>query len=246
MLEVKNLTKSFGGLIAVSNVDLDVEMGEIVSLIGPNGAGKTTLFASIAGFLKPDEGKVILNGNSITSMKPHKICQLGMVRTFQITQPFATLNTLENIMVGAYSKTSDKTLAQTNAERVAEIVGMTSLLYQTADGLTVAARKRLELARALATNPQLLLLDEVMAGLNPTEIDEIVKVIKGIRDTGVTIFLIEHVMKAVVNLSDRTYVLNDGKLIAHGTPNAIASDETVIEAYLGHGAAEAMVSGGKS
>lgn len=246
MLEVKNLTKSFGGLIAVSNVDLDVEMGEIVSLIGPNGAGKTTLFASIAGFLKPDEGKVILNGNSITSMKPHKICQLGMVRTFQITQPFATLNTLENIMVGAYSKTSDKTLAQTNAERVAEIVGMTSLLYQTADGLTVAARKRLELARALATNPQLLLLDEVMAGLNPTEIDEIVTVIKGIRDTGVTIFLIEHVMKAVVNLSDRTYVLNDGKLIAHGTPNAIASDETVIEAYLGHGAAEAMVSGGKS
>lgn len=246
MLEVKNLTKSFGGLIAVSNVDLDVEKGEIVSLIGPNGAGKTTLFASIAGFLKPDEGKVILNGNSITSMKPHKICQLGMVRTFQITQPFATLNTLENIMVGAYSKTSDKTLAQTNAERVAEIVGMTSLLYQTADGLTVAARKRLELARALATNPQLLLLDEVMAGLNPTEIDEIVKVIKGIRDTGVTIFLIEHVMKAVVNLSDRTYVLNDGKLIAHGTPNAIASDETVIEAYLGHGAAEAMVSGGKS
>ena len=246
MLEVKNLTKSFGGLIAVSNVDLDVEMGEIVSLIGPNGAGKTTLFASIAGFLKPDEGKVILNGNSITSMKPHKICQLGMVRTFQITQPFATLNTLENIMVGAYSKTSDKTLAQTNAERVAEIVGMTSLLYQTADGLTVAARKRLELARALATNPQLLLLDEVMAGLNPTEIDEIVKVIKGIRDTGVTIFLIEHVMKAVVNLSDRTYVLNDGKLIAHGTPNAIASDEAVVEAYLGHGAAKAMVSGGKS
>ena len=246
MLQVKNLTKRFGGLVAVSNVDLDVATGEIVSLIGPNGAGKTTLFASISGFLKPDEGKVILNGNSITSMKPHKICQLGMVRTFQITKPFATLNTLENIMVGAYSKTSDKTLAQTNAERVAEIVGMTSLLYQTADGLTVAARKRLELARALATNPQLLLLDEVMAGLNPTEIDEIVRVIKGIRDTGVTIFLIEHVMKAVVNLSDRTYVLNDGKLIAHGTPNAIASDETVIEAYLGHGAAEAMVSGGKS
>ena len=246
MLQVKNLTKRFGGLVAVSNVDLDVATGEIVSLIGPNGAGKTTLFASIAGFLKPDEGKVSLNGNSITSMKPHKICQLGMVRTFQITQPFATLNTLENIMVGAYSKTSDKTLAQTNAERVAEIVGMTSLLYQTADGLTVAARKRLELARALATNPQLLLLDEVMAGLNPTEIDEIVTVIKGIRDAGVTIFLIEHVMKAVVNLSDRTYVLNDGKLIAHGTPNAVASDGAVIEAYLGHGAAEAMVSGGKS
>jgi branched-chain amino acid transport system ATP-binding protein len=166
-----------------------------------------------------------------------------MVRTFQITQPFATLNTLENIMIGAYANTSNKPLAKSNAERVAEIVGMTSLLYQTADGLTVAARKRLELARALATDPQLLLLDEVMAGLNPTEIDEIVDVIKGIRDTGITIFLIEHVMKAVVNLSDRTYVLNDGKLIAHGTPNSIASDPAVIEAYLGHGAAKTMARG---
>ena len=246
MLEVKSLTKRFGGLIAVSEVDLEVAKGEIVSLIGPNGAGKTTLFAIIAGFLKPNEGEVILNNTSITNLKPHKICKQGMVRTFQITQPFATLNTLENIMIGAYANTSNKSLAKSNAERVAEIVGMTSLLYQTADGLTVAARKRLELARALATDPQLLLLDEVMAGLNPTEIDEIVDVIKGIRDTGVTIFLIEHVMKAVVNLSDRTYVLNDGKLIAHGTPNSIASDSAVIEAYLGHGAAETMARGHKT
>ena len=169
-----------------------------------------------------------------------------MVRTFQITQPFATLNTLENIMVGAYANTSSKKIAQMNAERVADILGMTSLLYQTADGLTVAARKRLELARALATNPKLLLLDEVMAGLNPTEIDEIVEVIKGIRDNGVTIFLIEHVMKAVVNLSDRTYVLNDGKLIAQGTPQSVASDPVVIEAYLGHGAAKMMANGDKS
>jgi branched-chain amino acid transport system ATP-binding protein len=246
MLEVKGLTKRFGGLLAVSAVDLEVEKGEIVSLIGPNGAGKTTLFASISGFLKPDEGAVNLDGRSIINLKSHKICQQGMVRTFQITQPFATLNTLENIMVGAYSNTSDKNIAQLNAERVADILGMTSLLYQTADGLTVAARKRLELARALATNPKLLLLDEVMAGLNPTEIDEIVEVIKGIRDNGVTIFLIEHVMKAVVNLSDRTYVLNDGKLIAQGTPKSVASDPVVIEAYLGHGAAKMMTNGGKS
>ena len=243
MLDVRGITKRFGGLVAVSSVDLSVSEGEIVSLIGPNGAGKTTLFAIIAGFLTPDEGEVTLNSLSINGLKPHKICQLGMVRTFQITQPFAGLTTLENIMVGAYANTSDYNIARSNAERVAEIVGMASQLDKSADGLTVAGRKRLELARALATNPKLLLLDEVMAGLNPTEIDEVVKIIKNIRESGVTIFLIEHVMKAVINLSDRTYVLNDGTLIAQGTPNSVASNPIVIEAYLGHGAAETMKGG---
>ena len=239
LLSVNNLTKRFGGLVAVSSVDLEVKEKEIVSLIGPNGAGKTTLFAMVAGFLKADEGEINFEKASVVGLKPHQICQLGMVRTFQITQPFAGLTTLQNIMVGAYSNTAQTDSARKKAEEVAEVVGMTSLLSQGADGLTVAGRKRLELARALATDPKLLLLDEVMAGLNPAEIDDIVTVIKGIRDRGVTIFLIEHVMKAVMNLSDRTYVLNDGKLIASGTPSSVAENPQVIEAYLGHGAAEA-------
>ena len=243
LLSVNNLTKRFGGLVAVSSVDLEVKEKEIVSLIGPNGAGKTTLFAMVAGFLKADEGEINFEKASVVGLKPHQICQLGMVRTFQITQPFAGLTTLQNIMVGAYSNTAQTDSARKKAEEVAEVVGMTSLLSQGADGLTVAGRKRLELARALATDPKLLLLDEVMAGLNPAEIDDIVTVIKGIRDRGVTIFLIEHVMKAVMNLSDRTYVLNDGKLIASGTPASVAENPQVIEAYLGHGAAEAMAEG---
>jgi branched-chain amino acid transport system ATP-binding protein len=165
------------------------------------------------------------------------------VRTFQVTQPFAKLTTLENIMVGAYCRTSNRELARSRAREVAKKVGMTGSLEQPADSLTVAGRKRLELARSLATQPRLLLLDEVMAGLNPTEIDEIVDVIKKIRDTGITIFLIEHVMKAVMNLSDYTYVLNDGVRIADGTPTQIANNPNVIEAYLGQGAAKNMREG---
>lgn len=240
LLDVKSISKSFGGLKAVSDASLSVDEGKIVSLIGPNGAGKTTLFAIISGFLGVDSGSVFLNNENITGMKPHRICDKGMVRTFQITQPFASLSTLENIMVGAYKNTSLKAKAKQKATEVAELVGMTHLLNTEANSLTVAGRKRLELARSLATDPKLLLLDEVMAGLNPSEIDEIVNIIKIIRDSGVTIFLIEHVMKAVVNLSDYSYVLNDGVLIAHGTPKQIANDPLVIEAYLGQGAAKAM------
>jgi branched-chain amino acid transport system ATP-binding protein len=243
MLEISGLSKSFGGLAAVSNVDLSVKEGKIVSLIGPNGAGKTTLFAMVAGFLKPERGTVTFQGKDITGLKPHKICKLGMVRTFQVTQPFAKLTTLENIMVGAYCRTSNRELASSRAREIAKKVGMTAALDQSADSLTVAGRKRLELARSLATQPRLLLLDEVMAGLNPTEIDEIVDVIKKIRDTGVTIFLIEHVMKAVMNLSDYAYVLNDGVRIADGTPTQIANNPNVIEAYLGQGAAKNMREG---
>ena len=240
MLEVRDLSKAFGGLKAVDSASLDVKAGEIVGLIGPNGAGKTTLFAAIAGFHKPDAGRISLGGKDITGLAPHRICAAGMVRTFQITQPFAKISVRENIMVGAYFRTADRREANARAQQVAAQVGMDDQLDQLGADLTVAGRKRLELARALATGPQLLLLDEVMAGLNPTEISEIVGIIQKIRASGVTILLIEHVMQAVTSLAERVYVLNQGRMIAEGTPAEIAENSQVVEAYLGHGAAKVL------
>jgi branched-chain amino acid transport system ATP-binding protein len=240
MLEVRGLSKSFGGLTAVDQASLDVRQGEIVGLIGPNGAGKTTLFAAIAGFHTPDAGHVTFEGKDITGLAPHKICAAGMVRTFQITQPFAKISVRENIMVGAYFRTADRHEAASLAESVANQVGMGDQLDRPGSDLTVAGRKRLELARALATRPALLLLDEVMAGLNPTEIGEIVEVIREVCKAGVTILLIEHVMQAVTSLAERVYVLNQGRMIAEGTPAAIAENPEVVEAYLGHGAARVL------
>lgn len=237
VLEVKDVSKRFGGLLAVSEAALRVDPGRITALIGPNGAGKTTLFAIIAGFIPPDSGVVRFNGRDITGMPAHGICRLGLVRTFQIVQPFAGLTVRANIAVGMHLREPVRRRALERAELIARQVGMEAMLDTPAQGLTTAGRKRLELARALATQPKLLLLDEVMAGLVPAEVDEIVAMIRGIRDSGVTVLLIEHVMQAVMSLSDDVYVLNNGRIIAHGAPSEIASNGEVIEAYLGHGAA---------
>ena len=239
VLEARGIVKHFGGLVAVSDASLEAQTGRITALIGPNGAGKTTLFAIIAGFLRPDGGSVQFDGRQVTGMAPHRICRLGLVRTFQIVQPFGALSVRENIAVGSHLHQRSRGRALEEAEKIARQVGMQAQLDRPAQGLTIAGRKRLELARALATHPKLLLLDEVMAGLTPTEVNEIVAVIKGIRDAGVTILLIEHVMQAVMSLSDDIYVLNQGRIIAHGGPREIASDRQVIEAYLGRRAAHA-------
>jgi branched-chain amino acid transport system ATP-binding protein len=239
VLEARGIVKRFGGLLAVSDASLEAQAGRITALIGPNGAGKTTLFAIIAGFLRPDGGAVRFDGRDITGVAPHRICRLGLVRTFQIVQPFGALSVRENIAVGCHLHERRRGRALEEAERIARQVGMEAQLDRPAEGLTIAGRKRLELARALATGPKLLLLDEVMAGLIPTEVSEIVAVIKRIRDSGVTILLIEHVMQAVMSLSDDIYVLNQGRIIAHGGPRDIAANPQVVEAYLGSRAVHA-------
>ncbi len=239
VLEAEGVSKRFGGLQAVAEASLRVEPGRITALIGPNGAGKTTLFAMISGFLRPDSGSIRFDGREITGLAAHRVCRLGLVRTFQIVQPFAGLTVRENIAVGGHLKEPDRGRALAAAAAIARQLGMEAMLDAPAQSLTVAGRKRLELARALATQPRLLLLDEVMAGLIPTEVSEIVAVIRAIRDAGVDILLIEHVMQAVMSLSDDVYVLNNGRIIAHGAPGEIAANGDVIEAYLGQGAAHA-------
>jgi branched-chain amino acid transport system ATP-binding protein len=240
VLEVTGLSKRFNGLQAVRDVCLTVPEGAIMALIGPNGAGKTTTFAMIAGFIRPDAGTVRFQGNDVTRLRADRIADLGMVRTFQITQPFSGLSVMENIRVGAFLREAGHAAAERQAREVGARLGLGPMLDRPASELTVAGRKRLEVARALATRPRLLLLDEVMAGLNPTELGEIVAMIGAVRDAGVTILLIEHIMSAVAALADEVHVLAEGALIARGTPREIAANPAVVEAYLGHGAAGRM------
>jgi branched-chain amino acid transport system ATP-binding protein len=237
LLQVQNVSRAFGGLRAVQNVSLQVPVGSLTALIGPNGAGKTTLFALMSGFLTPDTGRIVFDGHDITGQTPHLNAKLGMTRTFQIVQPFASQTVRENIAVGAHLHQSHRGLALRAAEEVAERVGLSAQLDKPASDLTVAGRKRLELARALATQPKLLLLDEVLAGLNPQEIQDMLPVVRGLVDTGVTVLMIEHVMQAVMSLAEHVWVLAQGQLIAQGSPSEVTRDTQVIEAYLGHGAA---------
>jgi len=236
-LAVRGISKQFGGLLAVDDATFDVPSDSITGLIGPNGAGKTTLFAIIAGFERPSAGAVLLGGEDVTGRAPHLLARAGVARTFQVVQPFAGLSVRENIAVGAFLRHRRRPDAVAAAEAVAERVGLAPVLDRPAAALTVAGRKRLELARALATAPRLLLLDEVLAGLNPSEVRDIVPVIRAIRDSGVTVLMIEHVMQAVMNLCGTVHVLAQGRIIASGTPARIVADPAVIEAYLGHGAA---------
>ena len=237
LLQLQDVRKAFGGLKAVQGVTLDVPAGRLAALIGPNGAGKTTLFALMSGFLVPDGGRVRFAGQDIAGRAPHLNARAGMTRTFQIVQPFAAQTVRENIAVGAHLHEAKRSRALAAAEAVAERVGLANQLDKPAADLTVAGRKRLELARALATKPRLLLLDEVLAGLNPQEIAEMIPVVRGIAASGVTVFMIEHVMQAVMSLADDVWVLAQGQLIARGSPAEVTRDARVIEAYLGPGAA---------
>lgn len=236
LLEGKEVTKYFGGLAAVSKVNFDVERGEIVGLIGPNGAGKTTLFNLISAALPMRNGIITFKDIKITGMKPHQICKLGIARTFQSVKIFPNLPVMGNVMLGAlFGKNSriSSGAAATEAEELLDFVRLTAIKDIPAKDLTLAHQKRVEVARALATNPELLLLDEMMAGLNHTEISEAMELVSRIRDRGITVLMIEHVMKAIMSICDRIIVLHHGETIAEGTPEEVSTSKRVIEVYLG-------------
>ena len=233
LLELHHVTKSFVGLMANQDVSFNVESGEIVGLIGPNGAGKTTLFNCIAGFYPLTKGQIIFNGGDITNLPAEKVCLQGIARTFQIVKTFKELTTLENVMIGAFARTNRTAQARAKAEEILAFVGLTEMRHQISAGLTLAGKKRLEIAKALATDPRLIMLDEAMAGLNPSETRDAVELVKKIRDKGLTVMLVEHVMEVVMPISDRVIVLDYGVKIAEDSPENIVKNEKVIKAYLG-------------
>jgi branched-chain amino acid transport system ATP-binding protein len=237
LLRVENVSKRFGGLRAVDSASFDILPGRITALIGPNGAGKTTLFSMISGFLRPDDGRIFYDGADITGVPPYRLARRGVARTFQIVQPFAGLTVRENIMVGAHLRHLAREAAVFAAEQVGRELGLDAMLDRPADTLTIAGRKRLELAKALATEPKVLLLDEVLAGLNPSEIRDIIPVIRALCQRGITVVMIEHVMQAVMSLAEYVFVLAQGRMVAEGSPSKVVADPRVVEAYLGHGAA---------
>lgn len=233
VLEVKQVSKLFGGLPAVNNVSFNLYEGEILGLIGPNGAGKTTLFNLISGYHEISKGEIFYQGHKISGLLPEQICKQGIVRTFQVVKPFGEMTTEENVMVGAFSRTSNQNVAREKANEALRFVGLDKYATMQARNLTIADRKRLEFARALATEPKILMLDEVMAGLRPNEVDDTLDLIRKVRKTGLTIIIVEHIMRAIMTICERILVLDHGELIAEGTPQEVTSNNRVIEAYLG-------------
>jgi len=233
MLSLAHVTKRFGGLTAVRDVSLEVRAGDLLGVIGPNGAGKTTLFNLIGGYFRPDEGRIVFDGHDVTGHPAHAIATRGLTRTFQIVKPFGNLSVLDNVMIGALTRRGSMHEARADARQVIEACGLGPHAAARARTLPLALRKRLEVARALATQPRLLLLDEVMAGLNPTELAGMIELVRRLHADGLTLIVIEHIMAAMMRLAQRIVMLHHGEKIAEGTPREIASDRRVVDAYLG-------------
>lgn len=233
LLEVTGITKRFGGLVAVNDLSLSLDEGQILGLIGPNGAGKTTAFNMISGFYKPDEGDIQFESKQINGLRPDQVCKLGLARTFQVVKPFPQLSVRDNVMVGAYNRTNSRRESRQKAEEIIEFLGMQDMSEMTAGSLSVAYRKRLEIAKALATDPKIILLDEAMAGLRPTETDHMIDLVRQVSKQGIGLLLVEHVMRVIMSLAERIVVIHHGEKIAEGEPQEIVQDKAVIDAYLG-------------